>query len=219
MEIRQEILEQSFLFQGIEEADRRAVLSCVDGKVKTYGKQEILVEEGEKLNHVGLVLEGCVQVISQDAWGNRSILEQVGEGGLYGAAFACAGLKKSPVSVVAPVKTSVLQLDVEKVLQVCPASCPFHQQMIRNLVYMLAGKNVALNEKIQHLSCRSTREKLLAYLTDEAKRAGKREVTIPFDRQGLADYLCVERSAMCAELGKLKREGVLDYRKNRFRLL
>ena len=108
---------------------------------------------------------------------------------------------------------------MEKLMQVCPNGCPAHQQMIRNLVYLLARKNVALNEKIKHISRRTTREKLLAYLADQAKKAGKKDFSIPFDRQELADYLCVDRSAMSAELGKLKREGKIDLWKNEFRLL
>ena len=138
---------------------------------------------------------------------------------LYGAAFACAGIKKSPVSVVAVTPVRILQIKIEKVMHVCPNACPCHQQVIQNLVYLLARKNVALSEKIQHISKRSTREKLLAYLADEIKKTGRKHFQIPFSRQELADYLCVDRSAMSAELGKLKREGIIEFRKNEFWVL
>ena len=121
----------------------------------------------------------------------------------------------SPVSVVAVTDSQVFQVDIQRVLEVCPASCPFHQQLIRNLVTILAGKNVMLGEKLRHLSKRTTREKLLSYLSETAKQKNARHFVIP----ELADYLCVERSAMSAELSKLRRDGVLDYRKSEFWLI
>ena len=207
------------MFQQIGEEERKKLLACMDGRETVWEKGQILLGEEEPADHIGIVLEGSLQVVEEDIWGNRGILEQVGEGELYGAAFACAGIQKSPVSVVAAKKSRVLRIQMEKLMQVCPNGCPAHQQMIRNLVYLLARKNVALNEKIKHISRRTTREKLLAFLADQAKQAGKKDFSIPFDRQELADYLCVDRSAMSAELGKLKREGKIDFWKNEFRLL
>lgn len=212
-------LARCFLFQGIGKEEQEQLLVCMEGIEKECGKQEILLREEEPAGHIGIVLEGCVQVVEEDVWGNRSILEQIEEGGLYGAAFACAGIKKSPVSVVAVTPVRILQIKIEKVMHVCPNACPCHQQVIQNLVYLLARKNVALSEKIQHISKRSTREKLLAYLADEIKKTGRKHFQIPFSRQELADYLCVDRSAMSAELGKLKREGIIEFQKNEFWVL
>ena len=201
-------------------ADLAAHIKASEESIEQVRRGDIfVVRPGENIPVDGIVLEGSLQVVEEDIWGNRGILEQVGEGELYGAAFACAGIQKSPVSVVAAKKSRVLRIQMEKLMQVCPNGCPAHQQMIRNLVYLLARKNVALNEKIKHISRRTTREKLLAYLADQAKKAGKKDFSIPFDRQELADYLCVDRSAMSAELGKLKREGKIDLWKNEFRLL
>ena len=185
------------MFHQIGEEERKKLLACMDGRETVWEKGQILLGEEEPADHLGIVLEGSLQVVEEDIWGNRGILEQVGEGELYGAAFACAGIQKSPVSVVAAKKSRVLRIQMEKLMQVCPNSCPAHQQMIRNLVYLLARKNVALNEKIKHISRRTTREKLLAYLADQAKKAGKKDFSIPFDRQELADYL---RQQVSAEL-------------------
>ena len=174
---------------------------------KYFQKQEVIWSEGEPARKVGIVLSGCVQVVSEDVFGNRNILEKLMPGELFGAAYACAGVGGSPVSVVAVTDSQVFQVDIQRVLEVCPASCPFHQQLIRNLVTILAGKNVMLGEKLRHLSKRTTREKLLSYLSETAKQKNARHFVIPFNRQELADYLCVERSAMSAELSKLRGMG------------
>ncbi len=204
------------LFRGVCETELEQMLSCLDGKYRRYQKQALLLAEGEAVSRFGIVLEGSLQVASEDIFGNRNIVEQLDPGELYGAAFACAEVLLSPVSIIAVKDSLVLDLDIEKVLTLCPDSCPFHRQLIQNMVHILAKKNVALSEKIRHTSKRTTREKLLSYLSAESKKAGKRRFRIPFDRQEMADYLCVERSAMSAELGKLRREGVIDFRKNEF---
>ncbi|MGF0033912.1 Crp/Fnr family transcriptional regulator [Bariatricus sp. SGI.154] len=216
MKINIDMLSASPLFQGIKEEDLENMLSCLGGTVRNYGRNEVILVEGEPVGKVGVVLKGCVQVMNEDVFGNRTILEQVGQGELFGAAYACAKFDRSPVSVAAVEDSAVLQLDVRRVLTVCPTACQFHQELVRNMVHILAGKNVLLGEKIRYLSRRTTREKLMSYLSDQSKRAGSRHFCIPFDRQGLADYLCVERSAMSAELGKLRKEGVVDYLRSEF---
>ena len=204
------------LFGGIREENLTEMLKCLDGREKSYRKGEMILTEEESSAGAGLVLEGMVQVAEEDVFGNRNILEHVKTGQLYGAAFSCAGIKKSPVSVMAVTDCRILLINMNKVIETCPMSCTFHQRLISNLVRIMAIKNVALNEKISHISRRSTKEKLLSYLSDCAKKAQRMHFTIPFDRQELADYLCVERSAMSAELGKLKKTGILDCRKNEF---
>ena len=210
------ILKTTPVLQGIEEKDLEALMSCLGAGRKQYCKGQIILSDGDPVALAGVVMEGYIQVISEDAFGNRSILEQLGPGELYGAAFACADIKHSPVSIIAVQDSKVWLIDMKKVLTVCPSVCPFHQQLINNMVYILARKNVALNEKITHISRRSTREKLLSYLSEQSKKAGKAHFTIPFNRQELADYLCVERSAMSAELGKLRKEGIIDFYKSEF---
>lgn len=219
MEAYQDLFAKMPLFQGISRKDCESILHCLDGRKRYFQKQEVIWSEGEPARKVGIVLSGCVQVVSEDVFGNRNILEKLMPGELFGAAYACAGVGGSPVSVVAVTDSQVFQVDIQRVLEVCPASCPFHQQLIRNLVTILAGKNVMLGEKLRHLSKRTTREKLLSYLSETAKQKNARHFVIPCNRQELADYLCVERSAMSAELSKLRRDGVLDYRKSEFWLI
>ena len=213
------ILQNCPLFSGVESAELEAMLGCLNARKVAADKDTYIFREGDPADFVGVVLSGAVRVLRTDFYGNQSILGQVEPGGVFGEAFSCAGTAALPVSVVAAQPTSVLLLDLKRVLHVCPRGCTFHGRMITNLVQALAQKNLHLNQRLDIASRRTTRDKLLAYLTDQAKRQNNAEFTIPFDRQTLADYLGVERSAMSAELSKLQKEGVLETRKNWFKLL
>jgi len=206
------------LFCGIEGEERENLLACLQASKRRYKKGELVFAAGDPPS-VGLLQTGAVQVTSEDPAGNRAIIGRMEPGDLFGEAFACAGAAKMPFSVEAVVDSEVLLIDVKRILVTCPTACPFHARLIENLMAILARKNILLSAKIRHLSRRSTREKLLSYLSEQAREAGSRAFAIPFNRQELADYLCVERSAMCAELSRLKAEGFLDFDKNRFSLL
>ena len=160
-----------------------------------------------------------MQILREDYYGNRSILSVIHPAQLFAEVFVCAGLESMPVSVIAASDCRIMLLDCRKVLTTCQNSCVFHNRLIRNLLHIMAAKNLMLNQKLELTSRRTTREKLMTYLTQEAKHAGSNCFTIPFDRQQLADYLGVDRSAMSTELGKLKKEGRLDFHKSSFKLL
>ena len=123
------------------------------------------------------------------------------------------------ISVVAEEDCEILLLNVKRLLTACPTVCDHHQKLIRNLVSVLANKILLFNDKITHVSKRTTREKLLSYLSAESIRQSSLSFDIPFDRQQLADFLCVERAAMSVELSKLQREGLLVTKRNHFELL
>lgn len=213
------ILQSCPLFAGISPEELESMLACLGARRVGAGKEQPIFREGDPADFVGVVLEGAVRILREDFYGNRSVLGQVEPGGLFGEAFSCAGAKALPVSVVAAQPTEVLLLDVHRVLTLCSNSCTFHSHIVSNLVQVLANKNLGLNQKLDIASRRTTRDKLLTYLTARAKAACSAEFTIPFDRQALADYLGVERSAMSAELSKLQKEGVLETRKSWFHLL
>jgi CRP-like cAMP-binding protein len=120
---------------------------------------------------------------------------------------------------VATADSELLFIDFRRLASPCVNACAFHARLIRNMLNIVSVKNIALTRKIEHVSRRTTREKLLSYLSDAAKKAGGGWFSIPFNRQELADYLYVERSAMSATLSKLRDEGVLLYRRNNFKLL
>lgn len=207
---------QSPLFKGIAEKELKELLKCLNAKETAYEKNEFIFRAGDKASSIGVIISGGVYVLKEDFWGNRTILAKLEEGDLFGEAFACREEEKLPVSVMAVEKSRILFVDYRRIINNCPNTCVFHASLIENMIRILAGKNVMLTQKMEHLSKRTTREKILSYLSAQAVRCGSNVFTIPFNRQELADFLCVERSAMSAELGKMRKEGLLSCEKNRF---
>lgn len=204
------VLSRCQYFSGIEQSDLKSLIGCLGGKIITVLKGEPVFLEGDSAQLMGVVLSGTVQVVQDDYYGNRSVLSNLQPGETFGEAFSCAGLNTMPVSVVALKDSEVLLLNCQRVLMVCSNSCRFHSLLIKNLLQEIAQKNLVLTQKIQYMSKKTTKEKLMAYLLEQAKQQGSAEFVIPFDRQSLADYLSVDRSAMSAEISKLKKEGMLD---------
>jgi CRP-like cAMP-binding protein len=213
------VLRRSQLFSGIGEKEIAQMLGCLSAERRKYGKDEFVFRCGESVGSVGFVLSGGVNVVKEDYWGNRNIVAAVPPGETFAESYACAGGVPLGVSVQASQDSEVLLMDLRKILTVCSSACVFHARLVRNLVSLLASRNLLMNEKLTHLTQRSTREKLLSYLSAESARRHSPEFEIPFDRQELADYLSVDRSAMSNELSKMRAEGILEYRRNRFRLL
>ena len=213
------ILLQCPLFAGIGAEELSGMLGCLAGRIIPMKKGQCLLREGDSAASIGIVLEGTVQLLREDYYGNRSIVGHIGPTQLFGETYAYAGAKSLPVSVVADADGKVLMISSQRISSCCTSACAHHNRMIANMLHLVASKNLMLHQKIFITSKRSTREKLMAFLLSQAKQAGSRSFTIPFDRLALADYLEVDRSGLSAEIGKLRKEGVLESDKNRFTLL
>ena len=213
------ILQDCPLFDGVSREDISGMMGCLGAKLKDVNKGEFVFREGDSTTFVGIVLTGGVDLIREDFYGNRSIVASVGNRQLFGESYAFADAAALPVSVVAKVDSVLLLLDSWKITACCSNACAFHNRVILNLLRLVATKNLLLHQKIDVTSKRSTREKLMTYLLMQAKQQGSNSITIPYDRQALADYLDVDRSGLSAEIGKLRKEGVLESEKNRFHLL
>jgi CRP-like cAMP-binding protein len=207
------------LFDGIPEPQLAGLFSCLGAAVRKYDRGGIPLVEGQKLNTIGIVLSGEVEVAHEDAAGNRHIIGRIGPSELFGETFACAGESKSPVTVTAVVPSEVLDVDFGRLVRPCGIVCPRHQSLITNMLRILAEKNVRLTRKMDVLTRKTIRGRLAAYLLSEMQRAGYLEFEIPFDRNGLAEYLSCDRSALSRELGHMKDEGIIDFRKNLFAVL
>lgn len=212
-------LKNSILFQGISQKELSAMLHCLSAYEKTYDKGEFLIQSGQAVDSIGFILTGSVMILKDDCWGNRSIITKLKPGHLFGEAYACSAGTLAAVNVIACEHTAVLFLNVRRITTVCSSACGFHTRLIRNLLSVLANNALMLNQKIEHISQRTTREKLLAYLSEQALSTGAHSFSIPFNRQELADYLCVDRSAMSGELSRMQKEGILRFSKNHFTLL
>jgi len=212
------VLEKSALFSGIDPADLPGLLSCIESREVGFQREDVLLQRGDVTERLGLVLAGTVHILREDFWGNRSIVGLAGPGEIFAESYALTGAPLG-VSVQAASDGAALLLRAGKMISGCTQVCGFHERLSRNLLGLVAKKNLLLTEKMRHMARKTTREKLLSYLSAQALRAGMSEFEIPLDRQQLADFLGVERSAMSSALGKLRDEGVLEFRKNRFRLL
>ena len=210
------IIRSSQLFSGISEDELTDMLSCLKAEKRTFPKETFLLRAGDTAESIGLVLSGSVLIIQEDIWGNRNILSKAGPGQTFAAAFACAPGSVLNVSVLAQTPVTAIFLNVKRILNICPSYCAHHSRIVRNLLGELAEKNLRFGEKLTHMGQRTTRAKLMSYFSAEAKRLGKYEFDIPFSRQQLADYLAVERSGLSLELGKMKKDGLLDFHKNHF---
>ncbi len=214
-----DILKKCPLFNDIRDEDLIPLLSCLGARVDNFDKRYTVFSEGSPAKYIGIVLSGAVQMERIDYTGNRSIVLSAEPSELFGEAFACSGIPAIPVSVVAVKQSEVMFIDCAGIMHSCEKSCSFHRQMIFNLMKNLAEKNILFHQKLEITSKRTTREKLLTYLDFQAKKWGRSDFSISFDRQELADYLEVDRSGLSSEIGKLKKEGIIDSDKNRFILL
>ena len=213
------ILKECALFQGIADEDLFRMLTCLGARIQHYEKKHTIFAEGTPARHIGILLSGEVRVIQFDYYGNKSILSRIAPTEVFAEAFACAAVPALPVTMIASEPSTVMLIDCTHILHTCSNHCGFHQSLIYNLMKDLASKTILFHQKIEITSKRTTREKLLTYLAIEARRTGSDSFLIPFDRQELADYLEVDRSGLSVEIGKLRAEGIIENRKNRFVLL
>lgn len=210
------LLAGTRLFQGIREHEIEAMLTCFSAEERTYGKDAYIYRAGDVTGRLGVVMEGAVNIIKDDVWGNRKIIENIGGGQIFGETYACLKGEPLMVDVQASERSRILFMDVNRILTTCSSSCDFHNRLIRSLMYVLAGKNLMLTKKMDIITPKSLRERVMVYLSQESVKQGGRTVTVPFNRQQMADYLSVDRSALSAELSRMQRDGVISYEKNRF---
>ena len=209
----------SALFEGICYEDRRTMLGCIGYHIGTFRKGDIINFEDEKIKHVGIVVEGSVDMIKEDIWGNKTMLVRSRKDDVFAETFACGSDNLSMVTFQVSEDATILFLPFNRVMHNCTMACQFHHQLIENMVHVIANKNRDLMRKVEVVSKRTTREKLLSFLSIQAQAQQTRYFEIPLGRVELAEYLCVDRSAMTRELSKMKEEGLIDYDKNCFRLL
>lgn len=213
------ILRNCPFFNGMRDDEIQSILHCVQASTVTRSRGTYILRAGDTTEVMGLVLSGSVLILQEDLWGHRNILSKCTAGDFFGEPYAATSGAVLNVNAVAEDDCELLFLNVKRLLMSCPTACGHHQKLIRNLVSVLANRLLVFNDKITHVSKRSTREKLLSYLSTESVRQASLSFDIPFDRQQLADYLCVDRAAMSVELSKLQKEGILKTKRRHFELI
>ena len=218
MQVPYAFLKKTSLFRGTSEDELPTLLECLRPSIRDYAKGELILRQGEDVTAVGLVLAGRVHVIEEDFWGNRNILADVLPGDLFAESYAFLPGELLRVSVIAQESSRIMLVESRRMLDICSSACRFHTRLVQNVLAESARKNLALTRKLSHMSKRNTREKLLSYLSSQSLAAGSETFEIPFNRQQLADYLCVDRSAMSNELCKMRDEGLLTFERSSFHL-
>ena len=207
------------LFAGIKNEDMGAMLHCIGYHISSFSRGEIIAFEGDHLKHIGIVLSGRVDMVKEDLWGNKTMLLRMGRNEIFGETFACGDDSLSTVTFLVSEDAAVMFMPFSRVMHSCTMACGFHHRLIENMVRVIAGKNRELMQKVDVVSKRTIREKLLAYLSIQAQQQRQRYFEIPLGRVELAEYLCVDRSALTRELAKMKEDGLIDYDRNHFRIL
>lgn len=213
------VLQKTKLFAGIGEDELGAMLGCLGAVAKHFAKGDFVLRQGELVSQLMILVEGKLHIRRDDYWGSRSIVSAIIPGEMFGEAYLAPGSGAIMNDVVAVEDSTVVFCDVNRLITVCSSACRFHTLTVRNLMFALSEKNRQLVSRLGIATRRSTREKLVAYLSEQAKKQGQSTFDIPFNRQQLADFLSVDRSAMSSELCRMRDEGMLRFDKNHFELL
>ena len=207
------------MFKGISLTNCETLMHCLGCTEKAYNKEQIIPTAGIYARQIGIVVSGCIHTIQEDVWGRRAFLSYAKDDGIFGEVLLGGSSDERGIIFKAAEPTTVMYLPADRILHPCRNSCPFHHELSRNLFRMISNSNAELTEKIEITSKSSLREKILAYLSIEARRNGSTRFTVPLNRTEMADYLCTNRSALSRELAKMKKDGIIDYESNTFRIL
>lgn len=209
-------LANTQLFRGISESEIEELLLCLGAHERNFQKGDVIFRAGSPIDEFGLVLSGSVNIVVNLYWGNSVIFGHVGKGEVFSENYAAVPGKELLCDVVACEDTHVLFLKMQSVMTTCRKGCAYHNRIIQNMLRISAQKNLNMSSRMMHTASKSLRERLLSYFSEQALERGSAHFTIPFNRQQLADYLAVNRSAMSNELSKMQEEGLITFRKNEF---
>lgn len=211
------VLSRCSLFNGMLSGEIERLLVCFAPVEAAYRKNEFILREGDRVTSLAVVLSGAVSILCEDYSGNRTIISRALAGDIFAEAYASVPGAALKVSAVAEQDTEIMFLSVERITHSCHKACELHAGIANRLLSVIAQKSLMLNEKLAHVTRRTIREKVLSYLSAQSR--GRVEFSVPLNREQMADYLAVDRSALSAELARMKQGGIIDYRKNRFKLL
>jgi CRP/FNR family transcriptional regulator, dissimilatory nitrate respiration regulator len=219
MNISYPTILQNPLFQGIQESDLVGMLQCLSARVQTFSKESYIFLAGEPVRSIGIVLKGKAAIFRESEDGMKNLVAVLVPGECFGETFACSDRTEAFVTVMATEESEILFLDCKKIITTCSSACVFHTRLIENMMSMLTEKIFGLNQKLEILSKRKIRDKLVAFFEEQKRNAGTNVFSIPYNREQLADFLFVDRSALSNELGKMRDEGLIRFQKNRFEIL
>lgn len=213
------ILAKCSLFKNIKEDEYPTLLSCINSNTKNFRLGEYIFLTGDKVNHLGIILSGSVEIIKENPAGTRHIMDFLGPANIFAEGIVCTVERIAPVTVRAKENSIILFVPFERIAKTCSTSCSFHTHLIENMMMILGEKNFGLNHKIELLMLKGMREKLATYLINESKMQHSMTFQIIPNRNELSEYLNVSRTSMCRELARMKKQKILDYYLNSFKIL
>lgn len=212
-------LKEVTLFNGIDENDIKSLIPCLNYRIKTFDKGSNIILPDEVVENIGIVIEGIAEITKEDIEGNKTIVSILTKGNMFAESIVCRKNKKSPVCVTSIEECKVLFISYDKVIRSCTNRCEFHVNLINNLLITIAEKNFILNNKIDILLLKGLRERIAKFLIRKYKESGQTSFNINLNRNRLAEYLNVSRSALSRELSRMKDENIIDYYQNSFKIL
>lgn len=219
MEEYLDILKEMPLFKDIKSFEIKPMLECLGGFSRNYKKGNYISLSGDSIKYIGLVISGTVQMLKEDFWGNKSIYAVINSKNIFGETFVCGESESTIVSFLATEDSTVLFLPFNRVMSTCSRACEYHQKLIENMIVLIAEKNIQLMKKLEITSKKNIREKIFTYLSQQAQENDSNRFTTPLGRIELANYLCVDRSALTRELVNMKKDKIIEYDKNTFEIL
>lgn len=215
----QKLLKNSELFKGIDEKEVVLLNNCTKIFEKNFLKDELIFMAGQSIEDLAVIEEGKVVIECYDPWGNVNIVQILDKYKVFGESYALLENKTMLFNVRALENCKIFFVEIKSIADKCPCTCGIKPKILNNLMYIMAKRNYEMNEKIIHTSGKSIRSRIISYLSFEAKRCGKEQFEIPYNRKQLAEYLKVDRSALSNELSKMRDEGLIEYKKNKFKLI
>lgn len=213
------VLAKCPLFMNINENEYKTLLTCINSYIKNFQNDEYILFAGDKINSLGVVISGSIEIIKENLAGARHIIDFLGPSDIFAEGIVCTLENISPITIRAKEDSKILFIPYERIIKTCSNSCIFHAQLTKNLITLLGEKNFSLNHKISLLLIKGMREKLAAYLLDESQKQNSLSFQIIPNRNQLAEYLNVSRTSMCRELARMKELRILDYYQNSFKIL
>lgn len=195
------------LFKGLSEVEFQKIGKCFNVKNISYKKEQNILSNTKNVGTVGIVVSGEAQLVHYDYNGNRTILAEYTEGDVFGDIFSNIG--NGEISVQAKRDSQIMFLDYEHIINRCKKNCTYHNTIIQNMLSILSKRIYEQNERIEVLTKRTIRDKLLKYFNSKTKVTASKVIYLPFTYTDLADYLGIDRSAMMRELKNLKDEGFI----------
>ncbi|HCX65263.1 MAG TPA: transcriptional regulator [Eubacteriaceae bacterium] len=212
-------LESNPLFSQLDDYSLDELLGCLRPKVKTYEKNEIIALAGEPFTNLGIVLEGQVHVLKESATGAKLIMSTLEPGEMFGEMIAFSGRSKWAATVQATKKSVVLFMESDTIVGQCNRMCSWHKTLIQNMLKIVSNRALYLNQKVEYLSIKSMRGKLAKFFVEESEHKSSLKFELNINRNEMADFLNVSRPSMSREMGKMKEEGLIDYKRNQVEIL